>query len=63
MAMDLLYVTGLAESDLEEKNGRTYYCASFIVHALIKKYDIIKDDFLAHQYGPCDFSMMYTLCL
>lgn len=59
MSMYSLYVAGLAEIDLEELNGRTYYCASFVAQALME-YGIITDEFVSQQYGPRDFSMKYN---
>ena len=56
-----LYASGLAELDLEEKEGRTYYCASYIAQAMMD-YGVITKEFESHQYGPRDFSMMYS-CL
>lgn len=61
MSMESLYVAGHEELDLEEKDGRTYYCASFVAQALME-YSVITDEFTSQQYGPRDFSMKYN-CL
>jgi hypothetical protein len=58
MGMIELYIAGLVETDLKEKDGITYYCASYVADALMK-YGIIDDLFWSQQYGPRDFSVKY----
>lgn len=59
MSMNELYAAGVMEIDIEEKTGKTFYCASYIAEACIR-YGIITDKFANHQYGPRDFSMKYN---
>jgi len=56
--MEPLFIMGLAEVDLEEQEGRTYYCASYVADAFME-WGLIDTKFMSQQYSPRDFSQKY----